>query len=446
MSTQGPRKIVIIGGGFAGAYCAKTLMKKLRPGEAHVSLINTTNFFAFTPLLVEAGTGALEPRHAVVPLRRFTRGADLCMGEVIDIDFDRKQVTYENAMRQRRHVQYDHLVIAPGSVTNLPDVPGLREYAFTLKSLGDAIALRDRAVGMLELAEDCDDPVLRRELLTFVVVGGSYTGVEVAGEFNDFLRSATRYYKNIEPNDIRIVLVEMQKHILGMLDPDLADYALQRLRYRGVEVHLEETASEIAPNHVNLKSHGRIDTQNVIWTAGIAPSPLLEKLDLPTDQRGYVLCDADLRVQRRQNLWAIGDCAVNIDPNGDPYPATAQHAVREGHQCAENIIHLLRGEDTQPLVYRSQGMLAPLGYHEGVARVFGFKIAGLAAWFLWRTIYLIKMPGPGRGLRVMLDWTLDWFFRRDYIQLGIHGVKKPRPRAPKPSTEASKDHENSSAA
>lgn len=426
MSTneQGPH-VVIVGGGFAGAYCARELERRLRRNEARVTLINRNNYFVFTPLLVEAGTGALEPRHAVIPLRQFLRRTRLQTADVAGIDGNAREVGLRRMDGSERTLAYDHLVLALGSVTRMPDVPGLREHGFCMKSLADAVALRDRAVGLLELANETDDVERRKAMLTFVIVGGNYTGVEVAGEFNEFLVEATRRYENLSPEDVRIVLVEREPRILGILDESLARYASDRLQRRGVELQLENTVARIEDDGTELQRGGRIPAWTTIWAAGVAPNPLLSRLDLPLDQRGYIQCHPDLRVEGENNVWGIGDCALNPDPQGDPYPPTAQHAIREGRQAAQNIVRTLRNQPTKPLVYHSRGMMAPLGHHQAVARVLGCKLSGLPAWVLWRTVYLMKMPGFGRSLRVMIDWTLDWFFRRDYVQLGIHGTHRP---------------------
>jgi NADH dehydrogenase len=418
-------RIVIVGGGFAGAYHARELEKQLRPGEAEITLLNQTNYFVFTPLLVEAGTGALEPRHAVVPLRRFLKRTALRIAEVTAIDVERREVHSRLFDASESVTPYDHLVLAAGSVTRAPDVPGLRQHGFGMKSLADAVALRDRAVGLLEFANETDDAARRRAMLTFVIVGGNYTGVEVAGEFNEFLTEATRLYANITPADIRIVLVDHEPRILHALDEDLSDYASERLQRRGVELRLKNTVTRITKQSAELGDGGTIPAWTVIWAAGVAPNPLLAKLDLPRNERGYLECEPDLRVQGCDNVWGIGDCAANPDPQGNPYPPTAQHAIQEGRQAAENIARTLRNQPTRPLVYRSRGIIAPLGKHQGVARALGLKLSGLPAWFLWRSFYLMKMPGFGRRLRVMVDWTLDWFFRRDCVQLGIHGTHHP---------------------
>lgn len=419
-TNQTKTQIVILGGGFGGAYCARLLEKRLRSHEAEIALINRTNYFVFTPLLVEAGTGALEPRHAVVPLRRFLKRTHQVMAEVTEIDIADREVVMESFLGKRNLRPYDHLVLALGSVTRLPDVPGLHQYGFGMKNLADAVALRDRAVGLLELANEAHDPEQRQALLTFVIVGANYTGVEVAGEYNEFLTEATRMFRNISREDIRVILIEMEPRILPALDEDMAQYASDRLSKRGVELQLNQTVTRIDEHSAELESGQIVQTSTVIWVAGVAQNPLLNDLDLPQNDCGYLACDHDLRVKGSNNIWALGDNAANPDPEGNPYPPTAQHAIREGRAAAENIVRTLRGQPSQPLKYRSRGMMAPLGRHQAVARIMGMKLSGFSAWFVWRTFYLFKMPGFGRSLRVMLDWTLDLFFRRDYVQLGIH--------------------------
>lgn len=417
----GPSRIVIIGGGFAGATCARALEASARRGEADVLLVNQGNYFVFTPLLVEAGTGALEPRHAVVPLRDFLSAATLRSAEVLGLDRQRRAVRFRIVGNDTEdEAFYDHLVVALGSVTRLPDVPGLSRFGFAMKSLPDAVALRDRAIQLLERAEATHDPDRRRALLHFVVIGANFSGVEVAGEFSEFLREAARAYRNVSRDECRVSLVEVAPRILSALDEDLADYALAKLRARGIDVRLSTTVAEIARDHALLSDGGRLDTHTVIWCAGIAPNPLVSRLGLPTDAQGWLLCEPDLRVRGCSDIWGIGDCAVNPDPSGRAYPATAQHAVREASALAANLRRVLRGEPTRPCEIRSPGALAALGCRTAVAKVYGVKLSGFPAWFLWRTVYLLKMPGWVRRIRVALDWTLGLFFRRQIVQLGIH--------------------------
>jgi len=413
-------RIVIVGGGFAGAYCAQALERKLAPGAAEVLLLDRNNFFVFSPLLVEAGTGSLEPRHAVVSIRSFLRRTSFRMSEVIGVDFDRGRVLCRAAGEKPEEVPYDHLVLALGSVTRLPEIPGLSEHGMEMRNLTDAVALRDGAIRMLELADACGDPVRRRALLHFVVVGGNFTGVEVAGELQVFLRQAGRLYPNLRREEIGVTLIEISERILSALDEDLALYATVRMERRGIRIRLSTTVSRIDAGQVTLSGGETLPAHCLIWCAGNQPHPLLKALSLPTDPRGYLLCEADLRVKGRGNVWAIGDCAVIPDPRGRPYPATAQHAVREGSHLAENLARTLSGRPTIPFLYASRGALVPLGCRTAVARVFGFKLSGFPAYFLWRSYYWLRMPGWARKIRVALDWTADLFFSRDFVQLGIH--------------------------
>ena len=418
-------RVVVLGGGFAGAYCAQQLERRVDRSEVEIVLIDRRNYFIFYPLLVEAGTGSLEPRHAVVSLRHFLRHTTLRMGTVRDIDFAQRRVHFmQDAPLGESSLEYDHLVIALGSITMIPSIPGLREHGFELKELRDAVALRDRAIQLLELADATQDEEQRRALLHFVVVGGSFTGVEVAGEFDVFLKEASRDYANVRASDCQVTLVEMQKHILPALDEELGEYAAAQLQRRGIRIMTEETVSSVHTDHAICESGERLDAHTLIWAAGIAPPPLVGDLELPTDQRGYIVCERDLRVQGHEDVWAIGDCAVNIDAEGNPYPATAQHAVRQAEAAAKNIASVLRGKPAQPCDITPRGTLAALGCRTAVARIFNIKLSGFPAWFLWRTIYLFKMPGWARRLRVAIDWTMSLFFRRSVVQLGIHQRQK----------------------
>jgi NADH dehydrogenase len=449
MRQEGPRpagppaRLVVLGGGYAGAYCARALERALRPSEATITVIDSQNYFVIYPLLVEAGTGSVEPRHAVVSIRAFLRRASFRIGEAAGLDLDRREVICRlPAGAGEDRVPYDHLVIALGSTTRLPPVPGLREHAFQMKSLMDAVALRDRAIGLLELADITDDPDLRRRLLGFVIVGANFTGAEVAGELDAFLRAALREYHSIKRSDIRITLIDHGNRILSALDEELSRYAEDNLRRRGIDILLHQTVSAIDEHSATLKDGRIIPAATTIWAAGIAPPPVLASFGLPTDERGYLICERDLRVKGHPELWGIGDCAVNADPTGQPYPATAQHAVREGAWAARNIARVLRGRDPLPCNIRSRGSLAALGCRTGVATVFGIKLSGFPAWWLWRTVYLLKMPGIARKLRIALDWTLELFFGRDLVQLGVHRLERTpaptattRPRAPIPTPQ-----------
>lgn len=423
------KRVVIVGGGFGGAYCAQALERALRGESVETVLIDRYNYFVFYPLLVEAGTGNLEPRHVVVPIRSFLKSGTFRMAEVTGVNFGRRELSYRSAVTgEPGTISYDHLVLAPGSVTRLPNVPGLREHGCEIKSLTDAVALRDRAVALLEAADAERDPARRKALLSFVVVGSNFTGVEVAGEYDMFLRKAARRYPNVSPRDCQVSLVEIADRILPALDADLAEYARRHLERRGIQVLLQHSVREIRETEVVLQSGVVLPTCTVIWCAGIAPPPLLQRLDLPRDERGYILCERDLRVRGFDNVWAIGDAAVNVDAEGNAYPATAQHAVRQGANVARNVARVLDGKTPRPFDFRSLGSLVALGCRSGVAKIFGIKLAGFAAWWMYRSVYLMKMPGLARKARVALDWTFDLVFPPDVVQLGVHrGLRRGFP-------------------
>ncbi|MGE3107170.1 MAG: NAD(P)/FAD-dependent oxidoreductase [Phycisphaerales bacterium] len=417
-----PPRIVILGGGYGGVYCAQALERRLRrPVQAQITLVDRHNYFVCYPLLVEAGTGSLEPRHAVVSIRAFLKRSRFMMAEVTAVDTARRIVTVRLAETGQTHeLPYDHLVIALGSITRLPNVPGLRQFAGELKSLSDAVAMRDRAIALLETADATSDPNQRRELLHFVVVGGNFTGVEVAGELDAFLNAASRNYRRVHIDEIKVTLVERGPKILGVLGDDLADYAMQNLRRRGVDVRVNDSVTEVGKDFAVLQSGERLRTHMVMWCAGIAPTPVTLGMPVPRDEHGYILCDPDCRVKGLPDVWAIGDCAVLHSSSGAKYPATAQHAIREGKHLAANLARVIRGESPTESDIESQGSLAALGCRTGVAKIFGVKLSGFWAWWMWRTVYLLKTPGWGRRVRVAVDWTLDLFFRRDYVQLGVH--------------------------
>jgi NADH dehydrogenase len=410
-------RVVILGGGFGGAYCAQELQR--RSPDTEVLLLDRNNYFVFYPLLIEAGTGSLQPNHVVVPVRSFVRNATFKMAEVLDVDFSDNRVYFElQGTGERNSVRYDQLVITLGSVTRMPALPGLREHAFEVKSLGDAIRLRDRAIRLIEEASAIEDERRRRARLHFVVVGGNFTGAEVAGEFHTYMRRAARRYPNLHPDDCQVTLIELSDRILGSLDQDLSEFARANLERRGVDVRTETSVAKIDEDRVHLDNGEVLESATVVWCAGIEPNPLVDSLDLPKDKRGYLLCDPDLRVRGRKNVWAIGDCAVNPDEHGRSYPSTAQHAVRQGLHLARNIIDTLSDRSTTDFRFKTLGSLVALGCRSGVAKIGPLKLSGFAAWWLHRTAYLIKMPGLSRKVRVALDWTLDLLFARDYLSLG----------------------------
>jgi NADH dehydrogenase len=425
-----PPRIAIIGGGFGGAYTAQRLERLLKAHEAEIVLLDRNNYFVFYPLLVEAGTSSLEPRHAVVSIRSFLGRTRFIQAEVDELDTEAGTISYGlSGATENQTLRYDHVVLAPGSTTRMPDIPGLSDFGFEIKSLEDAVRLRDHAIRQLELADAINDPETRRRLLHFVIVGANFTGVEIAGEFEVFMRRECRLYPNLSPDDVTMSLVEIGSRILPALDDELSQYAASRLQSRGITIDLGVSVSKVEANRAHLDDGRVLESQTVIWCAGIAPPPLVNKLNLPTDPRGYILCDRDLRVRGYERVWAVGDAAVNPDSEGAAYPATAQHAVQQAHQLAKNLSRVLRGQSAQPCDIKSKGALAALGCRTGVAKVLGIKLSGFPAWFLWRTVYLFKMPGWARRLRVALDWTMDLIFPPDPVQLGFTGSRsQQRPK------------------
>lgn len=413
-------RVVIVGGGFGGTAVAARLEQLFRrdPG-VEISLLDRENFSVFTPLLPEVPSGALEPTHIVSPLRARLRRTSVHQAEVHLIDTRRKQIVAGHCPMCAEYVlEYDYLVLALGAVTNFFGLPGVATHAMTVKSLADATTLHDHVIGKFEHADLDPDPRARRRLLTFVVSGGGFAGVETAAELNDFVRAAGRYYPNLRPDDVRVVLVHAGDRILPEVSETLSAYALRKLRSRGVEVLLKTRIAACDDAQVTLADGQPIPSQTLIWTAGVVPNPLLEQVDVPRHATGRVEVDATLAVPDRPGIFALGDCAAVTDTStGKPCPPTAQYAIRMGRVVADNIAAAIRGGSPRPFQYRPVGLLASLGRHSAVAEIMGVRFSGFFAWWLWRSIYLMKLPGLERKVRVVLDWTLDLFFPRDIVYL-----------------------------
>jgi NADH dehydrogenase len=416
------QNIVILGGGFAGVYAALYLEKEFAHDEdVAVTLISEENFLLFTPMLPEVPSSSIEAKHIVSPLRAFLRKVKFQNSTVRSIDIENRVVVVSHCpMCLRFELKFDHLVLALGSTTNFRGVPGVADNALPMKTLSDAMMLRNHIIDLFEHADMQSDPELRRALLTFVVAGGGFAGAETVAELNDFAYTARRYYPNVRPAEVRVVLVHHGSHIMPELSQDLGDYALAKLRKRAVEVFLNTGVLSATAESVELTNQERIRTHTLVWTAGIAPSPLLATLPCARNKRGQIVVNEYLEVPDRPGLWALGDCAEVPNPQtGEPYAPTAQHATREGRVLAQNIAATLRGGTKRPFIYRPLGMLASLGRRSAVAEICGFKFSGFRAWWLWRTIYLFKLPGLERKVRVAMDWTLDLFFRRDIVLLKV---------------------------
>lgn len=410
-------RIVVLGGGFGGLYTAVHLERLLgTDSDVRVTLVSHDNFFLFTPMLHEVAASDLDITHIVSPLRTLLKRTVLVIGDVQSVDLEERRVTVAHGFDQHVHeLAYDHLVIALGSITNFYGLPGLEQHALTMKTLGDAIHLRNRIIAALEEADsDCQDQ--RAGALTFVVAGGGFAGVETIAGINDFVRESLKFYPRIREDQVCMVLVHSGPHILPELGDELGIYAQQKLAARGIEIMTNAKVSGVTASEVVLGDGRRIVSRLIVWTAGTSGHPLLHELPCTLD-RGRIVVDETLAVPGRPGVWAVGDCAVIPDRRtGRPYPPTAQHALREAKTAARNIAATLRGRPIRRFGFRTIGQLAAIGRRTGVARVFGIKFSGFIAWWLWRTIYLTKLPRLEKKIRVAIDWTLDLIFTKDLVQ------------------------------
>ena len=412
-----PTRILVLGGGFGGVEAARRLERLLRGrSDVEVTLVNRDNFFLFTPMLHEVAASDVDITHIVSPLRALLHRTRIIVGEVQSIDMERRVVRVVHGDRAHGHeLLYDQLLIAMGSTTNFYGLPGLEQQAVTMKTLGDAIHLRNRVIDALEQAStECEEGVAQP--LTVVVAGGGFAGVETIAALNDFMREALAFYPRLQQSDLRLVLVHAGPHILPELGADLGGYAAGKLADRGVEIRTGVRVTAVDDGGVTFSDGTRVASRVLVWTAGTSPHPLLHGLPCALD-RGRVVVDDTLAVPGWPGVWALGDCAVVPDRRtGKPHPPTAQHAMREARTAAANICALMDGRSPAPFAFRTVGQLAAIGRRTGVARVFGVKFSGFVAWWLWRTIYLSKLPRFEKKVRVALDWTLDLVFPKDFVQ------------------------------
>jgi NADH dehydrogenase len=419
MSEASKKRILILGSGFGGLYAALEFEKILARGDRmEVTLVNRENFFLFTPMLHEVAASDLDITHIVNPVRKLLRLVRFFDGDVEGIELESRRVVVSHGIGDAHHhvVEYDHLVLGLGSVTNFFNLPGMEEQALTMKTLGDAITLRNRLIEHLEEADFECAAGERRQLLTFVVAGGGFAGVETIAAINDFLREALEFYPHLAEELIRVVLVHPGSVILPELGEKLGTYAQKKLAERGVEIRVNTKVTGISDNSVQLSDGTSIATKTLIWTAGTSPNPLLAALPC-MKERGRVVVNEYMEVPGSRGVWALGDCALVPDrTTGGFYPPTAQHALRQGKVLARNIAAEVRGGQKRPFVFKTLGRLAAIGRRTGVANVFGFNFSGFIAWWLWRTIYLSKLPRFEKKLRVAIDWTLDLVFSKDLVQ------------------------------
>ncbi len=443
MTSKKTTNILILGGGFGGVYTALEFQRRLKKtDDVVVTLVNRDNFFLFTPMLHEVAAGELDPTAIVNPLRKLLKRVRLFTGSVRQIDLEGRSVTVCHGDEDHEHqLPFDHIVLGLGCVTHSYGLPGVAERALSMKTLDDAVFLRNRIIANLEEADFECCASIRRRLLTFVVAGGGFAGVETAGSVIDLLHESLPHYPNVSIDQVRAVLVHSGRTILPELDQRLGEYAQANLARRGMDVRLGEKVTAFDREGVHLSSGARIESDVLVWTAGTAPHPLIATLPCAIE-RGRVVVDDKLRASGVANVWAVGDCAVIPNSRtGRPHPPTAQHAIREAATVAGNILACVRGrpDRIRPFKFTTLGQLASLGRRTGVAQIMGIRFAGFFAWWLWRTIYLSKLPRLEKKIRVMLDWTLDLIFSKDLVQFRTTlsvPIKANAPVERRPNTSA----------
>jgi NADH dehydrogenase len=403
-------RIIVVGGGFGGVKCASTLRKNLPKAEYDIVLFAEENHMVFHPLLAEVAAAAVSPKDMAAPLRELLPGVRTRTETVEKIDLAKSEIAFEDDEGNMKTMSYDHIVIACGNTSNLAFIPGMADHAFPLKVIGDALALQAHVIDQLERAEICDDPERRDWYLSFVIVGGGFSGVELAGELNDLVRGAARYYSNFKASDVSVTLVHSGDEILPEVSSSLRQFAQKEMEKHKVKFLLKSRAVVCTSDGVKLKDGRFLSAGTVACTIGARALPMIERLDVPKD-KGRILVAPDMSVPGYDNAWAIGDCAAIKNEYDDLIaPTTGQFAEREGAQVAKNIVARLRGQRTKPFSHKSLGTLCSIGGRKAVAETFGFKVSGFLAWFIWRGVYLMKLPSLSQKVRVAIDWTFDLFF------------------------------------
>lgn len=426
-----PKRVLILGGGYGGMYTALKLQRKAGR-EVTITLVDSRPYMTYQPFLPEAAAGSIEPRHAVVPLRKELKRIKIEQGTVTGVRHAAREVDVASDYGTHKTIQYDQIVMALGSVSRVLPIPGLAEFGIGFKYVEEAINVRNRVLGRLARAASTDDTEHRRRLLTFVFVGAGFAGVEAFAETEDMAHAALRYYPELKPEDLRFVMVEMANGILPEMGPKMGAYALGVLRERGMEVYLETKLESCVDGHIVLSDGQEFESDTLVWTAGVKPSPLLAHTDLPRGPKGHVIAAPSLQVTDEDGTpvggaWALGDCAQVPDLTL-PQPAfcapSAQHAVRQARHLGKNIARHLNGKPLVDYKHKHLGMVASLGLNKGVANVLGIKLRGWPAWFMHRTYHMSQIPSFNRKARVVMDWTTALFFRRDLVSMGT--LHQPR--------------------
>ncbi len=419
--------VVIAGGGFGGGYAARRLEKLLPRQSARLTLVNDVNFMLYTSFLPEAAAGTLEPRHVVTPLRDVLRRTNLRLGAITAHDPQARTVELTPHEGHAEELPYDQLLISVGAVSRLLPIPGLDEHAVGFKSLADAIWLRNRVVDSLEAANATDDAARREELLTFVFVGGGYSGLEALAELQDFAADAISRYPKARLHGMRWILIDAAERVLPEIDADLAAYAVRELRARGIDIRLGTRLENVTADSVTFSTGEVIPTRTLVWTAGVVPQPSLRNLSVPLDATGRVVVDDHLRVAGMENVWAIGDCAAVPNPKepARSCPPTAQHAVRQGPAAARNMAAALGIGRARPYRYKEFAAFVNLGHYKAVGRIGPARFRGFPAWWLARTYHMLRIPGTARKVRAVADWTVGLPFQRDLSEVGSIGHPRP---------------------
>jgi NADH dehydrogenase len=428
-----PARILVVGAGHVGLYVALRLSHRLGPSEAQVTVVDPQPHMTYQPFLPEASAGSISPRHSVVPLRRELPHCRVLSGEVTHVSHKDHLATVQPIIGPPIDVGYDQIVLVPGSVSRSLPIPGLRENAVGFKTIGEAIWLRNHLLDQLDVAATTTDPATRRRALTFVVIGGGFAGIEALGELEDMSRSALRYYRELRDEEMRWMLVEATGRILPEVGEKMGWYTVDQLRRRGMEVKLNTMLESCVDGVVKLSDGDTFAADTIIWTAGVKASPMLEHTDLPRDNKGRLTCLPTLQITDPDDgvvpgAWSAGDCAAVPDLTarepGALCSPSAQHAVRQAKVLADNIVATLRGQGVRQYRHHYRGSVASLGLHKGVAQVYGVKVRGFPAWFMHRTYHVARVPSVNRKIRVLVDWTLQLFLRREVVALG--GLHAPR--------------------
>ncbi|MFD7404556.1 NAD(P)/FAD-dependent oxidoreductase [Streptomyces sp. NPDC059866] len=432
-----PARILVVGGGYVGMYTALRLQRKLKRelgrGAAEITVVTPDPYMTYQPFLPEAAAGSISPRHVVVPLRRVLADCRVVIGEVRSVRHAERVATLTTLATEEEgtgieQLSYDELVLAPGSVSRTLPVPGLADHGIGFKTVEEAIGLRNHVLEQMDIASSTRDPAIRDAALTFVFVGGGYAGVEALGELEDMARYATRYYHNVQPEDMKWILVEASDRILPEVGEEMGRYTVTELRRRNIQVLLGTRLESCADRVAVLSDGQRFPTRTVVWTAGVKPHPLLAATDLPLTERGRLHCTAELSIEGHAHAWAAGDAAavpdVTAGASGTTCAPNAQHALRQAKVLGDNIVHSLRGEPLQTYAHKYAGSVASLGLHKGVAHVYGRKVKGYPAWFMHRAYHLSRVPTFNRKARVLAEWTLAGLFKREIVSLG--SLEHPR--------------------